>query len=158
MFKEHHPILFRQERVGKDLHYFKIFKIQTMVNGKVTHLGKYLRETGLDEVPQFINVLKGDMSIVGPRAITILDIKTKGWDKNEYSVRWSVRPGITGIAQLYDSSLSKASFFLDCVYIKNENILYDFNILCLTFLINIFGKSRILPLIFKKNKRTISWC
>lgn len=80
-FVERHPVLFLQERIGKDRHPFLIIKFQTMVDDKPTTTGAVLRTTGLDEVPQFINVLKGDMSIVGDEF---------------HDRRWKVKPGITG--------------------------------------------------------------
>ena len=64
LFKEKHSIIFRQERIGKDKKPFNILKFQTMVDGVVTPTGKVLRRTGLDELMQFINVLRGDMSII----------------------------------------------------------------------------------------------
>ena len=97
---EHHPILFKQTRIGKAMKPFPILKIQTMVDDQVTPVGRIIRATGLDEVPQFINVLQGDMSIVGPRALTIDSIREMNWDDGQHNKRWSVKPGITGFAQL----------------------------------------------------------
>jgi lipopolysaccharide/colanic/teichoic acid biosynthesis glycosyltransferase len=80
MIRERHSILFKQERIGKDKKPFQILKFQTMVNEVPTSTGKLLRKTGLDELPQFINVFKGDMSIVGPRALTNYDIERLSWN------------------------------------------------------------------------------
>jgi len=149
--REHHPILFRQERIGKDMKPFMMLKIQTMVNGEVTRTGKKIRETGIDEILQFFNVLKGDMSIVGPRALLMKDIKGMKWDDEYHAKRWTVRPGITGFAQMYEKHLSKASFLLDCRYIEKYNFFLDFVLLCITFAINIFGKKRVLKLLFNRD-------
>lgn len=141
---EHHPILFRQQRVGRFKKDFTILKFQTLVDNQPTKIGKVLRETGLDEVPQFINVLRGDMSIVGPRAIDRTDMVRMQWDDDYHARRWQCRPGITGYAQFYSSHLSKASFLLDMKYIERHNIFIDFLIIAATFAINILGKRRIL--------------
>ena len=74
LLREKHPVIFKQERIGKDKQPFNILKFQTMVDGVVTPTGKVLRRTGLDELMQFINVLRGDMSIIGPRALLMTDI------------------------------------------------------------------------------------
>lgn len=148
--REHHPFFFRQERLGKDKRPFEMLKVQTMVDGEVTPIGRYIRETGLDEVPQFINVLRGEMSIVGPRALPRDNVLAMHWDDASHAKRWSVRPGITGFAQMYAKEQSRASFFLDCKYIERSNVVLDFGLLCITFLINIFGKNRVLKILFNR--------
>ena len=122
-----------------------------MVNDVVTNTGRVLRKTGLDEVPQFINVLRGEMSIVGPRAITIADIKRLEWDDVYHRIRWNMNPGITGFAQLYGGQHRKTSWFWDKYYINRNNLLIDLIIIALSFMMNIFGKRRIRRFIFKKN-------
>lgn len=89
-FKEKHPIFFRQNRIGKNKKSFEILKFQTMVNQVPTYTGQFLRKTGLDELPQFLNVLKGDMSIVGPRALTQFDIERLYWNDKFHKVRWDL--------------------------------------------------------------------
>src|SRR5688500_4708965 len=69
------PLYFVQERVGKRGRPFRIYKLRTMRHGQVTGLGRWLRATGLDETPQFFNVLRGEMSIVGPRPLTASDLE-----------------------------------------------------------------------------------
>jgi lipopolysaccharide/colanic/teichoic acid biosynthesis glycosyltransferase len=143
-FFEHHPVFYFQIRVGLHKKPYTMIKFQTMVDELPTPFGALLRNTGLDEIPQFINVLKGDMSIVGPRAIRVSDLQKMQWGDDEHAIRWSVRPGITGYAQFYSSHLSEESFQLDKKYIEHHNIAIDFSLICKTFLINIFGKRRIL--------------
>jgi lipopolysaccharide/colanic/teichoic acid biosynthesis glycosyltransferase len=147
-FKEKHSIFFVQERIGKEKQPFKILKFQTLVDGKPTSTGKILRKTGLDEVAQFINVLKGDMSIVGPRALTMYDIKRLDWDDKFHTKRWSIKPGITGLAQLYGGQHRKLSWFWDSTYLEHNQLLNDFGIILLSFLMNIFGKTRVRRIIW----------
>ncbi len=109
------PVIFKQERVGKNGKVFKIFKFRSMCVGaektgsgvysgkgdsRVTKVGKFLRATSLDELPQFFNLLKGDMSLVGPRPP--LTYHPWAWDKytDEQKRMFEVRPGITGWAQV----------------------------------------------------------
>jgi lipopolysaccharide/colanic/teichoic acid biosynthesis glycosyltransferase len=150
-FKEGHSVLFRQERIGKNKKTFQILKFQTMVNEVPTRTGKLLRKTGLDELPQFLNVLKGEMSIVGPRALTNYDIERLSWNDDYYSIRWKQKPGITGYAQIYGGQHKKTSWFWDKYYIKNNNVFIDFTIVIISFLMNIFGKTKIRQIIFRKN-------
>ncbi|MEM9717953.1 MAG: sugar transferase [Bacteroidota bacterium] len=146
-FKEHHPILFKQERLGIHKQPFLIFKFQTLVNEEATPIGKVLRKTGLDELPQFINVLKGEMSIVGPRALTASDIKRLGWDNEFHSQRWKVLPGITGLAQLYGGRHRKLSWFWDTYYLHNQTLPIDLGIIFFSFLVNFFGKRSVRKLL-----------
>lgn len=150
-FKEKHPIFFKQKRIGKNKTSFEILKFQTMVNQKPTPTGQFLRKTGLDELPQFFNVLKGDMSIVGPRALTQFDIERLGWDDKYHEIRWNLKPGITGFAQIYGGQNRKTSWFWDKHYIKNNNPLIDYAIICASFLMNIFGKTKVRKVIFQKS-------
>lgn len=151
MIRERHSILFKQERIGKDKKPFQILKFQTMVNEVPTRTGKLLRKTGLDELPQFLNVFKGDMSIVGPRALTNYDIERLSWNDDYHSMRWRQKPGITGYAQIYGGQHRKTSWFWDKYYIKNNNVFVDFAIVFISFLMNLFGKTKIRQIIFRKN-------
>ncbi len=114
-----------------------------------TRTGRHLRKSGLDELPQFLNVLKGDMSIVGPRALTRDDIKRLGWNGHYYDHRWTLKPGITGLAQLYGGQHKKLSWFWDKHYFTHHNLMIDFAIIVISFLMNVFGKTRIRQLIFR---------
>ena len=148
-FVERHPVLFLQERIGKGRHPFLIIKFQTMVDHKPTPMGALLRTTGLDEVPQFINVLKGDMSIVGPRALTIQDIVRLGWNDQFHDPRWKIKPGITGFAQLYGGQHRKTSWFWDKRYLRHQHVFIDLGIILISFLMNVFGKRQIRRILFQ---------
>ncbi len=145
--KGRHPVLFRQQRVGFQKKPFVILKFQTLVNGVPTPVGRMLRKTGLDELPQFINVLNGDMSIVGPRALTDADIRRLGWDSQYYSFRWDVKPGITGLAQLYGGQHRKTSWFFDRKYLECRNWRMNIALILASVLMNLFGKTRVRKMI-----------
>ena len=103
--KDGSPIIFRQERVGLNKKLFVLLKLRTMDDsGNVTSSGRWLRATGIDESLQFLSVLKGDMSIVGPRPMTASDLVKLGWTGDHLGWRW-IRPGITGPAQLTERCL-----------------------------------------------------
>lgn len=150
IFKERHSILFKQDRVGENKVIFKILKFQSMVAEIPTVTGRVLRRTGLDEWPQFINVLKGDMSIVGPRALTPFDIDRLKWNDRYHEIRWNIKPGITGFAQIYGGQHRKTSWFWDTYYIKHNNLFIDLGIIGVSFLMNLFGKTKIRAIVFQK--------
>ena len=141
------PVLFKQTRIGKDNIPFTIYKFRTMIKAAphqlsteefthseyfVTSIGKILRRTSLDELPQLFNVIKGEMSIVGPRPLipsetTVLEMRTKlSADK--------VLPGITGLAQVNgrDNLIGIKKAQIDASYAKQVNILLDLFILVRT--------------------------
>lgn len=122
-----------------------------MVNEIPTKTGYILRKTGLDELPQFINVLKGDMSIVGPRALTQYDIERLNWDDEHHHIRWDSKPGITGFAQIYGGQHRKTSWFWDKYYINHNNVMIDFAVIVISFMMNVFGKTRVRKMVFQKN-------
>ncbi|MEC4812921.1 MAG: sugar transferase [Scytonema sp. PMC 1069.18] len=139
------PIFFYQPRPGKNGRVFTFYKFRSMTNerdreGKLlpdnlrlTPLGKFIRQTSLDELPQLLNVLKGDMSFVGPRPLLVeyLDYYTP-----EQARRHAVKPGITGWAQVNGrnqlSWLDKC--ILDVWYVKHHSLWLDLKILAMTFL------------------------
>jgi lipopolysaccharide/colanic/teichoic acid biosynthesis glycosyltransferase len=137
------PIFFHQPRPGKNGRIFHFYKFRTMSNAvdangqllpdaqRLTALGKFLRQSSLDELPQLLNVLKGDMSFVGPRPLLVryLDRYTP-----EQARRHLVLPGITGWAQVNGrNSLSwKDKFGLDTWYVDHWNLMLDLRILFLT--------------------------
>lgn len=142
-FKLGSPIFFTQDRPGKDNKIFKIIKFRTMLdlknkNGellsdedRLTKFGKVLRSTSLDELPQLINVLMGDMSLVGPRPLLVEYLPLYN---EEQMKRHNVRPGITGYAQVKgrNSLTWSEKFKLDVWYVENISFWLDIKILCLT--------------------------
>jgi undecaprenyl phosphate N,N'-diacetylbacillosamine 1-phosphate transferase len=143
---------FVQIRPGKNEKFFKIIKFKTMndkrdANGlllpdadRLTDFGKLVRKTSLDELPQLFNVLKGDMSIVGPRPLLpeYLPLYTE-----EQKKRHLVKPGITGLAQVRgrNQMLFSQRFKNDVYYVENQSFFLDFKILLLT-LRTVFFRSR----------------
>ena len=137
------PILFTQERVGLNNKIFKMYKFRTMKDGKdkngnllpdserLTKFGKILRSTSLDELPEFINILKGDMSIIGPRPLLIEYLPLYS---NEQIKRHNVLPGLTGWAQINGrNAISwREKFKLDVWYVENWSIKLDIKIFFLT--------------------------
>lgn len=137
------PIFFTQDRVGKDGHIFKMIKFRTMLDAtdkwgeplpdedRLTPFGKMIRSTSIDELPELINVFKGDMSLVGPRPLLV---EYKELYSPEQFRRHEVRPGITGWAQVNGrNSISwKERFELDVEYVENFNLFMDIKILFMT--------------------------
>lgn len=154
VYKERHPVIFKQVRIGLHKKPFTIYKFQTMINGVPTKTGLFLRTTGLDELPQFINVLKGDMSIVGPRALTMFDIERLNWNGVNFSSRWSIKPGISGFAQIYGGQNKDVSWNWDKIYIGHSNVFTDLMVILISFCMNFFGKRRVRNIIwFNKGLR-----
>ena len=139
------PIFFTQERVGKGGKIFKMIKFRTMLDStnkfgellddeeRLTPFGKKLRSTSLDELPELINVLKGDMSLVGPRPLLVEYIPL--YSKHQFR-RHEVNPGITGWAQVNgrNSIDWETKFDLDVEYVDKFNLIMDIKILFLTVL------------------------
>ena len=140
------PVIFRQYRVGKDNKLFYIYKFRTMRRGVrnvataelkdsekyITKSGRFLRKTSLDELPQLVNVLLGDMSFVGPRPLIPEEKEIRALRK-KYNV-YSVRPGITGWAQINgrDSLTIEEKALFDKEYIDKQSIGFDIKILIKT--------------------------
>ncbi len=135
------PVIYKQERVGEEGKSFTLYKFRTMHEGKaqlgreknkgtVTAVGKFLRATHMDELPQFYNILKGDIGVVGPRPEWVETANMFEKEIPFYSLRHTIRPGITGWAQLqYPASTSveeaKEKFKYDLYYIKNRSLFLD---------------------------------
>ena len=151
--KQGKPILIGQRRYGKDAKVIKVLKFRTMRNDAptvasaeikakyITKWGSVLRKTSIDELPQLINVLKGDMSLVGPRPLI-----TQEKEIHECALKegiYAVRPGITGLAQINgrdECSIEEKTYY-DKKYIKKMNVFFDIKILCGT----------VLPVIMRKD-------
>jgi lipopolysaccharide/colanic/teichoic acid biosynthesis glycosyltransferase len=134
---------FTQERIGQSRATFRIVKFRTMQAGSVTRVGRWLRRTGLDELPQFVNVYRGDMSIVGPRPLTAEDVARLNWSSTCHDWRFAMRPGITGLAQLAGGRSARHSARLDRLYMRQQSAALDLRIIALSFAINIVGKTAI---------------
>jgi lipopolysaccharide/colanic/teichoic acid biosynthesis glycosyltransferase len=137
------PVLFRQERVGFRRRPFQILKLRSMRDGQVTRVGRLLRATGLDEVPQFINIVRGDMSAVGPRPITPDDVVRLGWSDARFDFRWMCRPGLTGLAQLVGAHADDDALAFDRLHATRWSPLLDCQLIAWSFAVNAFGKTRI---------------
>lgn len=138
------PVFFVQERVGKDNKIFKMIKFRTMKdsrdkngnllddNERVTKLGSFLRSFSLDELPELINIIKGDMSLVGPRALLVQYLECYNKDQIR---RHEVLPGLTGWAQINgrNSITWSEKFKLDVWYVDNWSLWLDIKIFFLTF-------------------------
>ncbi|MEA1916215.1 MAG: undecaprenyl phosphate N,N'-diacetylbacillosamine 1-phosphate transferase [Campylobacterota bacterium] len=145
LLKMGRPILFQQKRPGLNEQIFGIYKFRTMTNEKdkngdllsdelrLKGLGKLIRSTSLDELPQIFNVLKGEMSFVGPRPLLIEYLPLYS---DEQKKRHSVKPGITGWAQVNGrNAISwEQKFEYDVWYVNNQSFLLDMKIMWLTFL------------------------
>ncbi len=155
------PLLYTQERVGKNGKVFKIIKFRTMVknaeqdgavwstkgDARITPFGKFLRHSRLDEIPQFINILKGEMSLIGPRPERPFFVKELSRMLPFYETRHMVKPGLTGWAQVktrygssVDDSLLKLQY--DLYYIKHRGFFLDTNILVKTLSTVIFFRGQ----------------
>jgi lipopolysaccharide/colanic/teichoic acid biosynthesis glycosyltransferase len=137
------PLLFRQRRLGYQRRPFSILKIRTMRDGGITRVGRVLRATGLDELPQFINILAGEMSAVGPRPLTEADVQRLGWTGAEFDFRWEMKPGLTGLAQIVGTPSAVEALELDRTYTTRWTSLLDCQLIALSFAVNVFGKSRV---------------
>jgi lipopolysaccharide/colanic/teichoic acid biosynthesis glycosyltransferase len=136
------PLLFHQERVGYRRRPFRILKFRSMRDGCVTRVGRVLRATGLDELPQFVNILRGDMSAVGPRPLTSDDVRRLGWTGAEFDFRWACRPGLTGLSQLLGARADEETLLLDRVHAGSWSPWLDCQLIAWSFAVNAFGKRR----------------
>jgi sugar transferase (PEP-CTERM system associated) len=154
------PIFYSQERTGQGSRPFKIYKLRSMVqdaekdgkprwagtnDARVTRVGKFIRRTRIDELPQLYNVLRGDMSFVGPRPERPFFVQQLIEDIPFYDVRHSVKPGVTGWSQVKypygaskDDALKKLQY--DLYYVKNHSLFLDLLILVDTVQVVLLGK------------------
>ena len=167
-FSSKGPVFFRGRRVGKNGKVFRIFKFRTMVENaenlggpstaaddpRLTNIGKFLRKHNLDELPQFINILKGEMSFVGPRPEVPSEVET--YDKEIRDIILSIKPGMTDLATLsniheeeilkwskdphttYRKVIKPRKLELACEYVKKRSFWLDIKILIKTFKSAIF--------------------
>lgn len=158
------PVFYGQERVGQAGRLFTGWKFRSMVEDsdarfgprqatlddpRVTGVGRLLRATALDELPQLWNILRGEMSFVGPRALATQEIEVKGNGEPVplekipgYVARHQVRPGLTGVAQIYAARdiRRKHKFKFDLLYIKKQAFWLDVKLIALSFWITFRGK------------------
>ncbi len=158
------PFFFTQERWGKDKTSFQVYKIRTMVpnaeeifgniqaqenDPRVTRVGRFLRATSLDESPQLINIVRGDMSWVGPRALPINEVQTQeaqGDLPDEaiegFETRSKLRPGLTGIAQVYAPRdiPREQKYRYDAVYAYSQSLQTDIRLILASLWITFRGK------------------
>ena len=113
-----------------------------MLNNKATRVGRVIRKTGLDEIPQLYNIVKGEMSFVGPRPLTKFDIERLNWNTSKQIKRWSVKPGITGVAQLSSTCNADLSLRDDFYYIDNKSFILDCKLFVKSLIIPFFGKTK----------------
>ena len=150
------PVFFLQDRPGLHKKIFKVYKFRTMKIGsekmikgqevlkdddRITIIGKFLRRSKLDEVPQIMNVLKGEMSLVGPRPERIASLDDYS---DEISKRLNRKPGITGLAQVCGNIYLEIQdrYKLDVYYVKNYSLWLDLKIILRTFGVVLFGENR----------------
>jgi lipopolysaccharide/colanic/teichoic acid biosynthesis glycosyltransferase len=155
------PILFTQNRWGKNKGTIKVYKFRTMVpnaieklgniqaqenDPRVTKVGRFLRATSLDEIPQLLNILKGDMSWVGPRALPIDEVQTQGNDANlpdeaipGFEERARMRPGLTGIAQIFAPRdvPRDQKYQYDAIYADSQSLWLDIRLIFLSLWITL---------------------
>jgi len=140
------PVLFKQGRPGLNERIFTIYKFRTMTNERdengellpdsmrLTKFGKFLRSTSLDELPELLNILKGDMSFVGPRPLSVMYLP---YYTEEERLRHSVRPGLTGLSQINGRNTVnwEERFAYDIEYVNNITFINDMKIILKTILV-----------------------
>jgi lipopolysaccharide/colanic/teichoic acid biosynthesis glycosyltransferase len=156
------PVFFTQPRVGYRGRLFRAFKFRSMRHGaatiaiqamaadpRVTSVGRVLRATALDELPQLWNILRGDMSFVGPRPLAEGEIEVNGdgrfvplADIPGYQDRHTVRPGLTGLTQIYAARdlQRRGKFRLDRLYVRHASFCFDLRLVLLSFWITARGR------------------
>jgi lipopolysaccharide/colanic/teichoic acid biosynthesis glycosyltransferase len=157
------PVFFAQERVGKDGRTFSVLKFRSMVpdaeakvgalqaaahDPRVTRIGRIMRATAMDELPQLLSIFRGDMSFVGPRALRPGEIEVQGGGVHEaledvpgFDRRCAVVPGLTGVAQIYAPRdiPRRQKFRYDLLYIRRRSVALDIRLIILSFWITFRG-------------------
>ena len=158
------PVFFSQERVGRRGHRFEALKFRSMIvdaeartgpiqagenDPRITRIGRILRATAMDELPQLWNIFRGDMSFVGPRALRPGEIEVKGngaveklEDVPGFADRCAVRPGLTGVAQIFAPRdvLRRRKFRYDRFYVTRQSFWFDVRLILLSFWITFRGR------------------
>jgi lipopolysaccharide/colanic/teichoic acid biosynthesis glycosyltransferase len=157
------PIVFTQDRVGRGGTTFRAFKFRSMVphagelpphqagerDPRITRVGRPLRATAMDELPQLVNIFRGDMSFVGPRPLMPGEIEVRGNGElvrldsiRGYAERHSVRPGLTGLSQVYAprDTPRVRKFRLDAIYVRNATFCLDVFLVAASFWITFRGR------------------
>lgn len=158
------PIFFSQQRVGQGGRRFEALKFRSMIvdaeartgpiqsgqnDDRVTRVGRLLRATAMDELPQLWNIFRGDMSFVGPRALRPGEIEVKGNGSVErledvpgFTDRCAVRPGLTGVAQIYAPRdvVRRRKFRYDRFYIRRQSLWFDARLIAVSFWITFRGR------------------
>jgi lipopolysaccharide/colanic/teichoic acid biosynthesis glycosyltransferase len=158
------PVFFSQERVGRNGRRFEALKFRSMIvdaeartgpiqsgqnDPRTTRIGRVLRATAMDELPQLWNIFRGDMSFVGPRALRPGEIEVNGngvveklEDVPGFDVRCAVRPGLTGVAQIYAPRdvVRRRKFRYDRFYIRRRSFCFDVRLILLSFWITLRGR------------------
>ena len=158
------PVFYRQERWGWQESTFKVFKFRTMIpdsdtkfgilqarenDERVTRIGRFLRATAMDELPQLLNILRGEMSVVGPRALAVGEVVPdeegnvlRYEEIPEFRERLTVRPGLTGISAVYQPKdhPPQGKFSYDLRYIRDQSFWLDVKLVILSLWISIRGK------------------
>lgn len=157
------PVFFRQERLGLNGKVFRIIKFRSMKidmdipvgsvkvfesDSRITKVGKFIRKTSIDELPQLINILRGEMSFIGPRPpVTYFPKKYNDYDEFE-KIRFKVKPGLSGLVQVRcrESNDWEVNIPIDVEYVNNISLVYDLKLFLKSLLIffrtdNIYSKS-----------------
>ena len=158
------PVFYRQERVGRGGGIFRVFKFRSMIpdaekvqgavqaverDPRVTRVGRILRSTAMDELPQLFNIFRGDMSFVGPRALRPKEKEVHGHpDRRDiedipgYAERHAVRPGLTGLTQVFlpGDTPRRKKFKVDLLYIRRRSFCLDIKLIVLSFWITFRGR------------------
>ncbi len=158
------PVFYRQARVGEGGRTFDVLKFRSMIpnaeakvgcvqsgedDPRVTRIGRIMRATAMDELPQLWNIFRGDMSFVGPRALRPGEIEARAEGRMVrletvpgYAQRQQVRPGLTGIAQVYAARdvAARHKFRFDLVYVRRQSLWLDLKLIVLSFWISARGK------------------